>query len=80
MTISIQTATYVNRFKIRLEFSDGISRTLDFEPFLNAAKNPMTTQYLNEEKFKSFRLEFGDLVWGDFDLCFPIWDLHEGNI
>jgi hypothetical protein len=25
-------------------------------------------------------LEHGDLVWGDFDLCFPIMDLYENQI
>ena len=40
----------------------------------------MTTEFLDKEKFKNFRLEYGDLVWGDFGLCFPVWDLHENQI
>ncbi len=30
--------------------------------------------------FKSFSISYGDIVWNDFELCFPIWDLHEGKI
>lgn len=29
---------------------------------------------------KKFKIEFGDLVWGNYEMCFPIWDLYEGNI
>ncbi len=32
------------------------------------------------EKLKNFRVEHGDLVWGDYDLCFPIADLYHGHI
>jgi hypothetical protein len=25
-------------------------------------------------------LENGEVNWNDYELCFPIWDLHEGRI
>jgi len=80
MVISIQKAEYKDSFKIAMLFSDGIERTVDFESFLKEAKNPMTKKYLNKELFKSFKVENGDLVWNDYEMCFPIWDLYEGKI
>ncbi len=40
----------------------------------------MTRKYLDKEYFKAFSVEYGDLVWNDYELCFPIWDLHEGRL
>lgn len=80
MVISISKAEYKSGYRIAFQFSDGIERIVDFEPFLKAAKNPMTTKYLDQELFKDFSLIHGDIVWNDYDLCFPIWDLHEGKI
>lgn len=80
MVISIVNAEYRGKFKIYFEFSDGKSREIDFYELLANAKNPMTKKYLDEELFKAFSLEFGDIQWNDFELCFPIWDLYEGNL
>ena len=41
------------------------------------AKNPMTKKYQNEELFKNYTIEYGDIQWNDFELCFPVWDLHQ---
>jgi len=80
MVISIRNAEYVNDFTISLSFSDNIKQVIDFGPFLRKSKNPMTSKYLAQDLFQSFRIENGDLVWGDYELCFPIWDLHQGLI
>jgi len=36
------------------------------------------------KKFKviveHFKIEFGDLVWHDYELCFPIIDLYENVV
>jgi DUF971 family protein len=80
MIISIQEVSYIGDYKINFQFSDGVERTVDFEEFLRKAKNPMTTKYLNKELFKSFTLDYGDIVWNNYELCFPVWDLHKGEI
>ena len=80
MVVSIDKAVYLNGYKIKFDFSDGVSQTIDFESFLKSAKNPMTKKFLDKEKFKSFSIEYGDIIWNDYELCFPIWDLHEGDI
>ncbi len=61
-------------------FSDGVEKLIDFSAFLKNAKNPMTKKYLDKKLFQSFSLQYGDINWNDFEMCFPIWNLHEGII
>lgn len=80
MVLSIVTAEYIRGYRIKLVFSDGKENTIDFEPFLNSSRNPMTGKFLNLAEFKKFKIEYGDLTWNDYELCFPIIDLYEDNI
>ena len=73
-------ATYVPRHRVDIKFNDGTRRVVDFGPFLKQARNPMFTKYRSTEEFKSFHIQDGDLIWGDFEMIFPIMDLYEGNI
>jgi hypothetical protein len=78
--LEITEAEYVSGYKLRLMFNDGTSRIMDFEPFLRRAQNPDLAQYRQSRKFKSFRLHYGNLMWGDYEMLFPIADLHRGEI
>ncbi len=80
MVISIDKANYKGDYVINLRFSDGVERDIDFSNFLLNAKNPMTKRYRDKELFKSFTIDYGDLIWNDYEMCFPIWDLHKGKI
>jgi Protein of unknown function (DUF2442) len=80
MYLRVKEAKYVPRFKVALRFNDGACRVVDFAPFLRDATNPMITKYRKVKAFKSFRVQDGDLMWGDFDLIFPISSLYEGKI
>jgi len=80
MVISINSAEYVGEYKIMFNFSDGIERVIDFGTFLKNAKNPMAKKYLDKNLFKKYSIEYGDIIWNDYEMCFPIWDLHEGKI
>ena len=80
LVIAVTSAEYAGGYKLRVGFSDGKAQLVDFEPFLRRAKNPALRDFLDVEKFKTFRIEFGDLLWGDYDLCFPITDLYDGRI
>ena len=80
MVIEINKAKYLGDYKIKFEFSDNEVRVIDFSIFLKSSKNPMTKKFLDQTAFKSFKLEHGDIIWNDYEMCFPIWDLHEGNI
>ena len=78
--LEITAAKYVSGYKIRLTFNDGTARVMDFEPFLRKAGNPDITKYRQLRHFKKFHLHYGDLMWGDFEMIFPIADLHRGEI
>jgi hypothetical protein len=80
MVVSILKAEHESAYKIKFYFSDDTSRVVDFEDFLSKSRNPMTRKYLDVDVFKGFYLEHGDIVWNDYELCFPIWDLYEGRI
>jgi len=80
MVISIEKAVYRDEYKIELLFSDGTRKVIDFESFLRNSKNPMSSKYLDRNLFGSFTIEYGDISWNNFELCFPIWDLYEGRI
>ena len=78
--LEITEAKYVSGHKIRLSFNDETIRVMEFGPFLKKAKNPMTTKYRNLKQFKAFHIQDGDLMWGDFEMIFPIIDLYRGEI
>jgi hypothetical protein len=78
--LEIVQVKYLTGYVLRLTFKDGTVRRVDFEPFLRHSQHPAIRAYLDLAKFKSYRLEHGDLLWGDYDLCFPMADLYHGVI
>jgi hypothetical protein len=78
--LEVTEAKYVSGYKLLLTFNDGEVRVVDFGPFLEKARNPDTTDYRDLKKFKSFRIEYGDLIWGNHQMIFPIMDLYRGSI
>lgn len=78
--ISVKQADYVSSHKLRLRFNDMTERVMDFGPFLKQAGNPMITKYRRLKEFKAFTLKDGDVMWGDFEMIFPVWDLYRGEI
>lgn len=80
MVISITKAEYIGDYQIKFSFSDGIEKVINFLPFLSQARNPMTRKYLDKKLFSEYSLQYGDIVWKDYEMCFPIWELHEETI
>ena len=78
--ISITKATYLDSYNIELEFDDSTVQIIDFEKFILSARNPMISKFGNISEFKSFEILYGDLVWNDYEMSFPIWDLYTNNI
>jgi len=78
--IDIVRVEQVSDYKLKLSFSDGAERVIDFEPFLRRSRNPLIRTYLAPEQFADFTLEYGNLMWDDYGLCFPIADLYENTI
>lgn len=80
VVLDIVRAEKLTGYVLKLCFRDGTERLVDFEPFLQASRNPMIRAYLAPEKFANYRIEYGDLVWDDYGLCFPVAELYEGKI
>jgi hypothetical protein len=77
MVLSIKNAEYQGNYKIKILFSDNVEKIVDFANFLKNAKNPMTKKFLDEKLFSSYSINYGDLIWNDYEMCFPIWDLYQ---
>ena len=45
MYLRVKEAKYVPKYKVAINFNDGVRRVVDFEPFLKKATNPMLTKY-----------------------------------
>jgi hypothetical protein len=79
-TINIVSATQVGEHRLKIGFDDKTVQEVDFGPFLKRAKHPDVRAYLQPERFSTFHIDYGDLVWGDYDLCFPVIDLYRNCI
>ena len=77
--IKIESVEYLGDYKLKIKFGDGKQVQLDFYCFLSSSLNPHIYTYLNKKKFAQFLIVDSDLMWGDFDLCFPIYDLYSGK-
>jgi hypothetical protein len=78
--IEIVSADYTGDHVIRIKFSSGIEKTVDFKPFLLASGHPSIRKYLDENLFRNFKIHDGNINWNDYDLIFPLDDLFEGKI
>jgi hypothetical protein len=78
--VDITSATYLSGYQLRLAFSDGTAQVVDFEQFLRHAKHPDLLQYRALKRFRTFRVYHGNVMWGDYEMLFPIADLYRGEI
>ena len=78
--IEIKSAQYIGDYAIRILFSDGFSRQVDFKSFLESSLHPSIRKYLDEGKFKTYQIVDGNLNWNDYDLIFPLEDLYQGKL
>jgi hypothetical protein len=78
--LRIDSAKYLSDYAIRIRFSDGKEKLVDFKPFLSKSLHPSIKKYLDENKFSNFSLTDGNLNWNDYDLIFPLSDLYTGQI
>jgi len=78
--LKIDSAKYLSDYAIRIRFSDGKEKLVDFKPFLSKSLHPSIKKYLDENKFSNFSLTDGNLNWNDYDMIFPLSDLYNGQI
>ena len=80
LNLKIVKVTHAGHHKLHLFFSDGKEQIIDFRPFLESSLHTEIRKYLDVKKFKKFIFKNGDLMWGDFDLIFPLMVLYENKI
>lgn len=79
--IRVSSAEYLGNNRLRILFSDGFQRDLDFGDFIRKHPHPQYNKYLIEENFLKYSIEMGNIVWGDdWDLIFPIENLYSGML
>ncbi len=78
--VSIVKANYIDGYKIKLEFDDRTTQVIDFEELILSSRNPMVKKFQDINELKSFDIVYGDLMWNDYEMSFPIWDLYTNDI
>jgi hypothetical protein len=78
--INIVGAENLGDHCLRLSFDDGAIQIVSFKEFLEESSHPEIRSFLDPTKFSTFRVEYGDLVWGDYELCFPVMNLYRNQI
>lgn len=78
--LKIIKVEHLGGHKLKLSFSDGAEQKIDFKPFLERSSHPEIRKFLSLKRFKQAALQNGELMWGDFDLLFPISDLYENQL
>ncbi len=79
--LQVKNAEYLNDYKLRISFSDGKEKVVDFSNYILNTNKPYLSKYKKPSYFKKFKIEQGNVVWGkDWDLIFPIQQLYEGSI
>lgn len=58
----IKNAEYIKDYKIKLLFSDGVAKIVDFEPFLNSTRE-IIAPLLDIEYFKGFYVDEITICW-----------------
>ncbi|GHU95192.1 hypothetical protein FACS1894156_4440 [Bacteroidia bacterium] len=77
----IEQATYISDCSVLLVFNDGKKQVVDFGKFLDKHPHPQYNKYKRPQKFKTFYLDGGNIVWGkNWDLIFPVEHLYCGEI
>jgi hypothetical protein len=80
--VHVKKATYIGDYRIGFAFTDGHTSELDLHAFLTKpAQHPGIARYLDVTLFRKFRVDQrADLVWGDWDMCFPFASLYAGDV
>jgi hypothetical protein len=78
-SMKILSAKYIDDYKVQLIFDDKKKNVINFLPVLK--KNSVCKKYLDITKFKKFKLDQGNIVWGkNWDMIFTIESLYHNTL
>ena len=79
--LMITEAHSVGNLTVEMTFNDNTTQQINVGDFIHQHPHPQYDKYLDEQEFSKFVLDDGNIVWGeDWDLIFPIEQLHAGTI
>jgi len=78
LEVKVVTAKYLDDYKIEIIFNDKKRNVIDFLPALK--KYATCKKYLDITLFKKFKVDSGNIVWGNnWEMIFKIEDLYENK-
>ena len=78
--LSITSIESLGGYRLKVNFSNGKSNTIDFEPWIRSLPTEEERTYLEPSRFKQYKVHLGHAIsWGEFDIIFPITALYHGN-
>jgi hypothetical protein len=77
---AVEKAEYIDDLCLRIHFTNGKKRDVDFAPFLNAHPHPSLIKYQDPKLFKKFTIRSGNLNWNNYEMVFPLEQLLSGKI
>ena len=81
MNIQIKDIENQGNLILKINFMDHTSQLVDVGGFIRSNPHPQYNKYLAPDKFKTYKIEHGNIVWGNnWDLIFPVEDLYEGKL
>lgn len=79
--LMITEARSVGNLTIEMKFNDDTIQCVNIGDFIQKNPHPQYNKYLDEQEFLKFTIDDGNITWGeDWDLIFPIEQLHNGAI
>jgi subtilase family serine protease len=79
-TLYIVNAKVVDNLSVLLYFNDNTRQVVDIGSYIHNHPHPQYNKYLNPRQFAKFKIENGNIVWGDdWDLIFPMENLYRGK-
>jgi len=79
-SITIERIEHVRGHWLHFTFSDGHQSDIDFKPWIASLPTDAEQAYLKPARFKRFSNHLGHaIMWGDFDIIFPLVALYHGN-
>lgn len=79
VNMKVVTAKYLDDYKIEIIFDDKKRNVINFLPALK--KYATCKKYLDITLFKKFKVDSGNIVWGNnWEMIFKIEDLYENKL
>ena len=77
--MKVVSAKYIDDYKVEIIFDDKKKNIINFLPAIKS--NPVCKKYLDISKFKTFKVDQGNIVWGNnWDMIFTLESLYNNTL